>query len=106
MARNAFSVAALAAFSTVSPNAASSANDRSIVFWGFCLPSGTFCPPGQCDVPPPNMDFLAMAAGGWHGGCGGTGHYLGLRADGSIVTWGFNDSGQLDVPPPNTGCAS
>jgi hypothetical protein len=34
-----------------------------------------------------------MAASEWHS--------LGLKADGSIVAWGRNDSGQTDVPSPN-----
>jgi hypothetical protein len=42
--------------------------DGSIVAWGFNVL-------GQCDVPPPNADFVALAAGGYHslglqvGGC-------------------------------------
>ncbi len=39
--------------------------------------------------------FRAVATGG--------GHNLGLKADGSIVAWGWNNRGQCDVPPPNTG---
>jgi len=50
---------------------------------------------GQCDVPPPNEDFVAMA-GGWE-------HSLGLREDGSIVAWGSNQYGQCSVPDPNGG---
>ena len=38
---------------------------------------------------------LSKAAGSLHG--------LGLKADGSIVTWGHNYSGQCNVPSPNTG---
>ncbi len=34
--------------------------------------------------------FAAVAAGGNHG--------LGLKADGSIVAWGWNTYGQCDVP--------
>jgi hypothetical protein len=48
---------------------------------------------GQCDVPLPNEDFVAIAGGGTHN--------LGLKADGSIVAWGFNGYGQCDVPAPN-----
>jgi hypothetical protein len=33
-------------------------------------------------------------AGGWY-------HSLGLKADGSIIAWGYNDYGQCDVPAPN-----
>ncbi|MDD1720126.1 MAG: hypothetical protein LUQ25_08715, partial [Methanoregulaceae archaeon] len=45
---------------------------------------------GQCDVPGPNQDFIAIAGGMWHS--------LALRADGSVVAWGGNTSGQCDVP--------
>lgn len=50
---------------------------------------------GQCDVPAPNADFVAIAAG-WR-------HSLGLKADGSIVAWGDNSFGQCNVPVPNPG---
>ena len=36
-----------------------------------------------------SADFVAVAAGG-------DGHSLGLKRDGSIVTWGFNGHGQCD----------
>jgi hypothetical protein len=49
----------------------------------------------QCDVPAPNSDFVAVAAGYYHS--------LGLKADGSIVAWGRNDYSQLNVPAPNSG---
>jgi len=45
---------------------------------------------------PPNTGFVAVAAGYSH-------HGLGLKADGSIVAWGGNGSGQCNVPSPNTG---
>jgi len=48
---------------------------------------------GQCTVPAPNSDFVAIAAGEIHS--------LGLKSDGSIVAWGWNDYGQCDVPAPN-----
>jgi hypothetical protein len=50
---------------------------------------------GELDVPTPNRDFVAVAAGGGHG--------LGLKFDGSIVAWGRNLEGQCNVPSPNTG---
>lgn len=31
----------------------------------------------------------------------GSGHSLGLKADGSVVAWGFNGYGQCNVPAPN-----
>ena len=37
---------------------------------------------GQCDVPAPNADFVAVA--------GGDDHSLGLKSDGTIVAWGDN----------------
>jgi hypothetical protein len=45
--------------------------------------------------PAPNRDFVVVAAGGYHN--------LGLKADGSIVAWGQNDSKQCNVPSPNSG---
>ncbi|UCG32357.1 MAG: hypothetical protein JSU68_11900, partial [Phycisphaerales bacterium] len=67
----------------------------SIVGWGS---NGT----GQCDVPAPNTDFVAVVGSWWHS--------LGLKADGSIVIWGRvdpdRDSGQCDVPAPNTDFAA
>jgi len=59
----------------------------SIVAWGH---NGS----GQCDVPAPNTDFVAVAAREYHS--------LGLKTDGSIVAWGWNSYGQCDVPAPNT----
>ena len=44
-------------------------------------------------MPAPNTDFVAVA--------GGKRHSLGLKADGSIVAWGYNDYGQCDVAAPN-----
>ena len=50
---------------------------------------------GQCNVPEPNTDFVAVAAG--------YNHSLGLKSDGSLVAWGYNGNGRCDVPDPNTG---
>ena len=36
---------------------------------------------------------MAVAGGQWHS--------LGLKSDGTIVAWGYNDQGQCDVPAPN-----
>jgi hypothetical protein len=44
-------------------------------------------------VPAPNQDFIALAAGDYHS--------LGLKTDGSIVAWGYDDEGQCSVPAPN-----
>jgi hypothetical protein len=63
-------------------------SDGSIVAWGN---NGE----DQCDVPPPNMMFVGVAAGYYHG--------LGLKGDGSIVAWGWNYEGECDVPSPNAG---
>lgn len=48
---------------------------------------------GQCAVPEPNADFVAVAAG--------IVHSLGLKSDGAITAWGNNNDGQCDVPAPN-----
>jgi len=50
---------------------------------------------GRCNVPEPNTDFIAIAAG--------YNHSLGLKRDGTIVAWGANDYGVCNVPEPNTG---
>ncbi len=62
--------------------------DGGVVAWGS---NGD----GQCDVPEPNIDFIAIGAGFYHA--------LALRVDGSIVAWGNNDDGLCDVPAPNEG---
>ena len=46
-------------------------------------------------MPAPNSGFVAVAAG-WN-------HSLGLRADGTLVTWGDNTVGQCNIPAPNAG---
>jgi hypothetical protein len=48
---------------------------------------------GQCNVPVPNADFVAVTAGVYHS--------LGLKSEGAIVAWGDNLSGQCNVPAPN-----
>jgi hypothetical protein len=50
---------------------------------------------GQCDVPEPNIDFMAASGGGIHS--------LGLKADGFIVTWGDCSADLCNVPEPNSG---
>ncbi len=62
-----------------------SGGEGSIVAWGY----NEF---NQCNVPPPNADFVEIAGGGDHS--------LGLRSDGTVVTWGRNDYGECDVPDP------
>ena len=59
---------------------------------GRSWPGGTTTT-GQCNVPSPNADFVAVAAG--------RDHSLGLKSDGTIVAWGNNDYGQCNVPSPN-----
>jgi len=59
-------------------------NQGSIVGWG-----------SQVVGVDLSSGFVAVAAG--------ASHSLGLKADGSIVAWGYNDSGQTNVPAPNTG---
>ena len=48
-------------------------SDGTIVVWG----DNSY---GQCNVPAPNADFVAIAAGLYHS--------LGLKSDGTIVAWG------------------
>jgi hypothetical protein len=48
---------------------------------------------GQLEVPVPNADFVAVAAGGLHS--------LGLKSGGTIVAWGRSQEGQCKVPGPN-----
>jgi len=62
-------------------------NNGSIVAWG----DNQW---GQCDIPLPNMNFVAIAAG--------AGHNLGLKTDGTIVAWGRPSDGACDVPEPNS----
>ena len=47
---------------------------------------------GKC---PAAKDVVSVAAG-WS-------HSLGLKTDGSIVAWGYNNYGQCNIPSPNTG---
>lgn len=65
-----------------------SPTDGSAVMWGSNSNH-------QCDVPPPNSDFIEISAGG--------AHTLALKIDGSIAGWGYNDDGRCTVPPPNAG---
>lgn len=74
-------IAAAAAFSTADAHAAG-----SIVGWGWS---------GAVTAPPPNDDFIAVAAGQFHS--------LGLTSAGSIVCWGFTGDGQCDIFGPNVG---
>lgn len=53
---------------------------------------------GQCNVPPPNGGFAAVAGGEFFS--------LGLKSDGSIVGWGQNDHGECNIPSPNSGFTS
>jgi hypothetical protein len=70
--------------------AAGAASAQSIVMW-HC--NGGTHP--DCDVPPPNQDFTAVAVGNYH--------TMGLKPDGSIVAWGLCDIEQCQVPAPNSG---
>ena len=60
------------------------AQEGSIIGWGDQVVGGDL-----------DSGLVAVAAGGSHS--------LGLKADGSIVAWGFNGLGLCDVPVPNTG---
>jgi len=98
-----------------------------IVAWGLNTDfGGNYI--GQCDVPEPNEDFIAIAGGaffalglksdgtivrwgddtwnplpneGYIAIAAGHGHGLGLNQDGTIVAWGDDGFGQCDVPEPN-----
>lgn len=47
---------------------------------------------GQCNVPPPNADFVMIDAINWHS--------LGLKSDGTIVYWGAGYSWNVPAPSP------
>jgi len=64
------------------------ATPGSIFAWGSN-------PYGQCTVPDPSQDFVAVSAGQYHS--------LGLKQDGSIVAFGDNEYNQGSPPSPNTG---
>ena len=74
-------VGALAALFAVGPMALGETG--SIVGWGH------YVVVAQEDL----TDLVAVAAGGRHS--------LGLKADGSIVAWGWNGYGACEVPDPN-----
>jgi hypothetical protein len=80
----------MAPFFLVALLAAGPASAQSIVMW-HC--NGGTHP--DCNVPPPNQDFTAVAVGNYH--------TMGLKPDGSIVAWGLCDVEQCSVPPPNSG---
>jgi len=71
-------------------------SDSTVVAWGNNYS-------GQCDVPEPNSDFVAVDAG-----IASPdflilyGYALGVKSDGSIVGWGDNSFGQCNAPSPNS----
>lgn len=46
-------------------------------------------------MPAPNAGFVSISAGPCHS--------IGLKEDGSIVAWGYQEFGLCDVPEPNEG---
>jgi len=67
--------------------------DGSIAAWGYNKDEDGYYL-GQCDVPAPNSDFIAVAGGPYHS--------LAIKSDNSVVGWGDNSFDQCDVPLPNT----
>src|SRR3990172_9187365 len=73
--------------------------------------SATLTPVGIVNADPPQGAIVGWGSqvvgvdlsGGFVGIAAGEVHSLGLKADGSIVAWGYNFYGQTNVPPPNTG---
>ncbi|MBB4904289.1 alpha-tubulin suppressor-like RCC1 family protein [Actinophytocola algeriensis] len=54
------------------------------------------CAPGSADCATDQLaDLTAVAAGGGSDGFGSSGYSLALRADGSVLGWGFNGHGQV-----------
>jgi alpha-tubulin suppressor-like RCC1 family protein len=51
--------------------------------------------PAVFAMPTAEKNFTAIAAGGYHG--------LALKADGSLVSWGLDDDGQVGNTPSGTG---
>lgn len=49
---------------------------------------------GECNVPVPNTDFIAIAAGECYS--------MGLKQDGTVLCWGANYCGSCTVPDPNS----
>ena len=56
-------------------------SDRTVVEWGLYAPA----------IPAGVTNIIQIAAGG--------AHYLALKADGTVIAWGDNSSGQTNVPP-------
>src|SRR5262245_38652165 len=50
-----------------------------------------------CDgqVPQPNSDYISVATGNYQ--------TLGLRSNGTVVSWGFCGKQSCDLPTPNSG---
>ena len=70
-------------------------SDGTVVGWGLDeeLEGEDSFDEGQTTVPPPNADFVAVAAGYQHS--------LGVKSDGTMVAWGRDDYDQTEVPEPN-----
>lgn len=65
------------------------------------------CAPGNADCAAnPLTGVVAVSAGGGNDSFGSTGYSLALRADGTVLGWGFNDHGQVgDGTWTNSGVA-
>ena len=75
--------------SALLPASAPAAQTGSIVSVGPCHT------PTTCEPPPPNSGFTAVASGNYH--------VMGLKEDGSVVTWGLCDVEQCGAPANNRG---
>jgi alpha-tubulin suppressor-like RCC1 family protein len=67
-------------------------SDGSVIVWGL---NGS----GECNVPDPNSDFIAIEGGGPWYNLYSSSYSLGLKSNGAIVAWGNNYA--CDVPEPN-----
>ena len=76
----------------------------------LCLVLQAGSGPARADDPAPTGSIVGWGeqvvgvdlSSGFESVAAGYYHSLGLKTDGSIVAWGYNNYGQCDVPSPNT----